>query len=140
MNMKLVNLLIIFAGIFFLALRSYSGYKNKELILYPTDVTYQDLFLMVWLPFALTLTVGFLLTVNVIRKVVVDSRLVKDKSKYSRLAGLCLGSLGIVYYVTTFGFFLDSDVILIHGWRGILYFPLLVGDLYVAFCLFFYYA
>jgi len=119
-SMKIINTIIVIAGILFLIVRSRAGYLNDEALIYNYQFSYNELILYSWGPLTLLMFTTFLLLVNIINKIVREGKSIKGKNYISWM-------FIILSMTNTFGlFFLNSEnynAILYSGWIGLFNFP-----------------
>lgn len=118
--MKIINTIIVIAGILFLIVRSRAGYLNDEALIYNYQFSYSELILYSWGPLVLLVFSAFLLVVNIINKIIQEGKTIQGKN-YTVWMSIILN------IANTFGlFFLYSDnynAILKSGWIGLFDFP-----------------
>lgn len=127
-SMKIINTIIVIAGIFFLIVRSRAGYLNDEALIYNYQFSYNELILYCWGPLTLLVFTVLLLFVNIFNKIIQEGKSIKSKN-YSLWMFVILG------ITNTFGmFFLNSEnfnAILNSGWIGLFHFPFFWSNIFL---------
>lgn len=126
--MKIINTIIVIAGVFFLVIRSRAGYLNDEALIYNYQFSYTELILYSWGPVTLLITTTFLLFANIFNKILKEARYVKNEN-YTLWMFVALG------FPNIFGtFILNSEnftAILKSGWVGLFHFPFFWSNIFL---------